>query len=100
MSEDITFCGHRNCPNITCDRNSKNIKQTWLDHSYAYFNDCEYHKTESQNFTEDNNRNASTGEWIIDGHHRRCNYCNEYTCIEDREGNSISDNFCPKGGAE
>ena len=46
------------------------------------------------------------GEWIIDGHHRRCTHCNEYTCTEDREGNSIPDNFCPncgekmKGGAE
>ena len=40
------------------------------------------------------------GEWIIDGHHRRCNYCNEYTCIEDREGNSIPDNFCPNCGAD
>lgn len=39
------------------------------------------------------------GEWIIDGHHRRCNYCNEYTCTEDREGNSIPDNFCPNCGA-
>lgn len=40
------------------------------------------------------------GKWIIDGHHRRCNYCNEYTCTEDREGNSIPDNFCPFCGAE
>ena len=40
------------------------------------------------------------GEWIIDGHHRRCNYCNEYTCTEDREGNSIPDNFCPNCGAD
>lgn len=40
------------------------------------------------------------GEWIIDGHHMRCNYCNEYTCTEDREGNSIPDNFCPNCGAD
>ena len=40
------------------------------------------------------------GKWIIDGHHRRCNYCNEYTCTEDREGNSIPDNFCPNCGAD
>lgn len=39
------------------------------------------------------------GKWIIDGHHRRCNCCNEYTCTEDREGNSIPDNFCPNCGA-
>lgn len=39
------------------------------------------------------------GEWIIDGHHRRCNYCNEYICTEDREGNSIPDSFCPNCGA-
>lgn len=47
------------------------------------------------------------GEWIIDGHHIRCNKCNEYICTEDREGNSIPNNFClfcgaemQKGGAE
>ena len=46
------------------------------------------------------------GEWIIDGHHIRCNRCNEYICNTDREGNKIPDNFCPncgasmKGGAE
>ena len=46
------------------------------------------------------NPRIKQGEWIIDGHHRRCNYCNEYTCTEDREGNSIPDNFCPFCGAE
>ena len=46
------------------------------------------------------NPKIKQGEWIIDGHHRRCNYCNEYTCTEDREGNSIPDNFCPFCGAE
>jgi len=42
-SEDITFCGF-NCPNTKCDRNNKNIKQYWLDHSYAYFTECEEYK--------------------------------------------------------
>ena len=46
------------------------------------------------------NPRIKQGEWIIDGHHRRCNYCNEYTCTEDREGNSIPDNFCPFCGAD
>lgn len=46
------------------------------------------------------NPRIKQGEWIIDGHHRRCNYCNEYTCTEDREGNSIPNNFCPFCGAE
>lgn len=40
------------------------------------------------------------GEWIIDGHHIRCNRCNEYTCDTDREGNKIPDNFCPNCGAD
>jgi len=40
------------------------------------------------------------GEWIIDGHHIRCNKCNEYICNTDREGNKISDNFCPNCGAD
>ena len=40
------------------------------------------------------------GEWIIDGHHIRCNRCNEYICNTDREGNKIPDNFCPNCGAD
>lgn len=40
------------------------------------------------------------GEWVIDGHHIRCNRCNEYICNTDREGNKIPDNFCPHCGAD
>jgi hypothetical protein len=40
------------------------------------------------------------GEWIIDGHHIRCNRCNEYICNTDREGNKIPDSFCPNCGAD
>lgn len=40
------------------------------------------------------------GEWIIDGHHIRCNRCNEYICNTDREGNKIPDNFCPNCGSD
>lgn len=40
------------------------------------------------------------GEWIIDGHHIRCNRCNEYICDTDREGNKIPDNFCSNCGAD
>lgn len=40
------------------------------------------------------------GEWIIDGHHIRCNRCNEYTCDTDREGDKIPNNFCPNCGAD
>lgn len=40
------------------------------------------------------------GEWIIDGHHIRCNRCNEYICNTDREGNKIPNNFCPNCGAK
>ena len=40
------------------------------------------------------------GKWIIDGHHIRCNRCNEYICNTDREGNKIPDNFCPNCGAK
>ena len=39
------------------------------------------------------------GKWIIDGHHIRCNRCNEYICNTDREGDKIPDNFCPNCGA-
>lgn len=48
-------------------------------------------------FKKDNER--PQGEWIIDGHHIRCNRCNEYICNTDREGNKIPDNFCPNCGA-
>ena len=44
MSEDITFCSKSDCKNTKCERNPKNIKQYWLDHSYAMFTDCEYFK--------------------------------------------------------
>ena len=40
------------------------------------------------------------GEWIIDGHHIRCNKCNEYICNTDREGNKIPDSFCPNCGSD
>lgn len=40
------------------------------------------------------------GKWIIDGHHIRCNRCNEYICNTDREDNEIPDNFCPNCGAD
>ena len=39
------------------------------------------------------------GKWIIDGHHIRCNRCNEYMCNTDNECNKIPDNFCPNCGA-
>lgn len=39
------------------------------------------------------------GEWIIDGHHRRCKKCGEYFCMADSEGNEIPSNFCPNCGA-
>ncbi len=42
MSEDITFCSKSDCKNIKCERNPKNIRQYWLDHSYAMFTECEY----------------------------------------------------------
>ena len=42
MSEDITFCSNSRCKNTKCERNQKNIKQHWLDHSYAMFTDCDY----------------------------------------------------------
>ena len=44
--------------------------------------------------------NRPQGEWIKDGHHIRCNKCNEYICDTDREGNKIPDNFCPNCGAD
>jgi len=41
-SEDITFCGYAKCPNKNCERNQSNIKQYWLDHSFALFTECEF----------------------------------------------------------
>ena len=46
------------------------------------------------------NNDRPQGEWIIDGHHIRCNRCNEYICNTDREGNKIPDNFCSNCGAK
>ena len=43
---------------------------------------------------------SKQGEWIMDGHHIRCNKCNEYICNTDREGNKIPDNFCPNCGVD
>ena len=38
--------------------------------------------------------------WIHDGHHIRCSACNEYMCIQDREGDDIPQNYCPNCGAK
>ena len=40
------------------------------------------------------------GKWVIDGHHRICTHCNTFTCIEDREGVTLPDRFCPNCGAD
>lgn len=47
-SEDITFCSKSDCKNTKCERNPKNIQQYWLDHSFAYFDDCEYRVNEAK----------------------------------------------------
>ena len=36
MSEDITFC-YADCNLLRCARNKKNIREYWMDHSFAYF---------------------------------------------------------------
>ena len=52
------------------------------------------------NFPAADVRPVVRGEWIFDGHHMRCNQCKEYMCQEDREGDTISQNFCPNCGAD
>lgn len=47
-SEDITFCSKLDCKNTKCGRNRKNIKQYWLNHSYADFPDCKDFKEEKK----------------------------------------------------
>ena len=47
-SEDITFCMNSKCTNRKCERNPKNIKLHWLDHSYAMFPDCKNFKDEEE----------------------------------------------------
>lgn len=42
--------------------------------------------------------NELQGEWIKDGHHIRCNQCGIHFCIEDREGDTFPQNFCPNCG--
>ena len=39
------------------------------------------------------------GEWIIDGHHIKCNRCENIMCSRDREGDLIPKNFCPNCGS-
>lgn len=40
-SQDITFCANFECEIDYCIRNPKNIRQPWLDHSFAYLEDTE-----------------------------------------------------------
>ena len=40
------------------------------------------------------------GKWIIDGHHIKCNRCENTMCSRDREGDLIPRNFCPNCGAD
>ena len=61
----------------------------------GYSNDAEYAIANGKPYEE-----RLKGEWIIDGHHIRCNKCNEYICNTDTEGNKIPDNFCPNCGAD
>lgn len=42
MSDDITFCFNNKCRNADCERNPKNIKVPYRDHSFAFFKECEY----------------------------------------------------------
>ena len=42
MSDDITFCFNNHCRNTGCERNPKNIKVPYRDHSFAFFKECEY----------------------------------------------------------
>lgn len=42
MSDDITFCFNTKCKNKKCERNPKNIQVPYIDHSFAFFKDCEY----------------------------------------------------------
>lgn len=51
MSEDITFCSKSDCKNTKCERNPKNIKQYWSDHSYAMFTDCENWEADNERKT-------------------------------------------------
>ena len=39
------------------------------------------------------------GEWIIDGHHIKCNRCENIMCSRDREGDLIPKNYCPNCGS-
>ena len=39
------------------------------------------------------------GKWIRDGHHIRCDQCGIYMCDTDREGDKISNIFCPNCGS-
>jgi hypothetical protein len=41
FSEDITFCGNKECSNMECFRNPKHIKLS-IPHSFALFDQCEY----------------------------------------------------------
>lgn len=41
-SEDITFCGNDKCPNTKCERNSDNIRDYRIPHSFANFTECNY----------------------------------------------------------
>lgn len=41
FGDDITFCANKNCDNLDCYRNSKNITYTGIPHSYALFTDCD-----------------------------------------------------------
>ena len=39
------------------------------------------------------------GKWILDGHHIKCNRCENIMCSRDREGDLIPRNFCPNCGS-
>ena len=71
--------------------------------SRDWSNECTHSSSFEQGYVqgyEEGKNDRPKGKWIIDGHHIRCNRCNEYICNTDREGNKIPDNFCPNCGAD
>lgn len=52
-------------------------------------------------FDEDQlTKKAGNSQWLVDGHHIICDQCGYSMCDKDREGDDISQNFCPNCGSK
>jgi len=61
MNYDITFCSKKNCKNLKCERNQKNIPELEYEAMHIWVSDfkkCDYWEVSNDKGTRRSNRNV------------------------------------------